>query len=155
MALPVIAAGGITTPADTATALRAGAHAVMVGTALLRTHESGASAPHKAALDDPAFTDTPVTRAFTGRPARALRNRFTDALTDSIQRAPGTSGQIPPGPVVWRTRGTYGLQGIITQWFSMTRPPRSRPPQTASLGYALISRLTTNRHRETFALLPR
>ncbi|MCG8971536.1 hypothetical protein [Streptomyces sp. CL12-4] len=45
------------------------------------------------------------------------------------------------------------LQGIITQWFSMTRPPRSRPPQTASLGYALISRLTTNRARETFALM--
>ncbi|MFF9212829.1 MULTISPECIES: nitronate monooxygenase [unclassified Streptomyces] len=77
-ALPVIAAGGIATPADTAAALRAGAIAAMVGTALLRTHESGASAPHKAALADPAFTDTTVTRAFTGRPARALRNRFTD-----------------------------------------------------------------------------
>ncbi|MFF3736742.1 NAD(P)H-dependent flavin oxidoreductase [Streptomyces sp. NPDC002566] len=76
--LPVIAAGGIATPADTAAALRAGARAVMVGTALLRTHESGASAPHKKALADPVFTDTTVTRAFTGRPARALRNRFTD-----------------------------------------------------------------------------
>ncbi|MEU4782108.1 nitronate monooxygenase [Micromonospora sp. NPDC023633] len=76
--LPVIAAGGIATPADTTTALRAGAHAAMVGTVLLRTHESGASAPHKTALADPAFTDTTVTRAFTGRPARALRNRFTD-----------------------------------------------------------------------------
>ncbi|WP_395298279.1 nitronate monooxygenase [Kitasatospora hibisci] len=76
--LPVIAAGGIATPADTAAALRAGADAVMVGTVLLRTHESGASAPHKAALADPAYTDTTLTRAFTGRPARALRNRFTD-----------------------------------------------------------------------------
>ncbi|MFF9496576.1 nitronate monooxygenase [Streptomyces flaveolus] len=76
--LPVIAAGGIATSADTAAALRAGAGAAMVGTVLLRTHESGASTPHKAALADPAFTDTTVTRAFTGRPARALRNRFTD-----------------------------------------------------------------------------
>ncbi|MFJ8622281.1 nitronate monooxygenase [Kitasatospora sp. NPDC093550] len=76
--LPLIATGGIATPADTADALRAGAHAVMAGTALLRTHESGASAPHKAALADPAFTGTVLTRAFTGRPARALRNRFTD-----------------------------------------------------------------------------
>ncbi|CAL9671405.1 nitronate monooxygenase [Streptomyces hyderabadensis] len=78
VALPVVATGGITTAADVATALAAGAEAAMVGTALLRTHESGASAPHKAALVDPAFTATTVTRAFTGRPARALRNHFTD-----------------------------------------------------------------------------
>jgi NAD(P)H-dependent flavin oxidoreductase YrpB (nitropropane dioxygenase family) len=50
----------------------------MVGTLLLRTNESGASTPHKAALVDPTRTETVVTRAFTGRPARALRNRFTD-----------------------------------------------------------------------------
>ncbi|EFL20753.1 2-nitropropane dioxygenase family oxidoreductase [Streptomyces himastatinicus ATCC 53653] len=76
--LPAIATGGITTAADTTAALAAGAEAAMIGTALLRTHESGASAPHKAALVDPVFTTTTVTRAFTGRPARALRNRFTE-----------------------------------------------------------------------------
>src|SRR5207244_1859972 len=76
-ALPVIAAGGITTAADVVAALAAGAEAAMVGTALLRTYESGASAPHKAALADPAFTTTTITRAYTGRPARALRNHFT------------------------------------------------------------------------------
>ncbi|MFC9503498.1 nitronate monooxygenase [Streptomyces sp. NPDC057002] len=78
VALPVIATGGISTAADVAAAVHAGAEAVMVGTVLLRTHESGASAPHKAALVDPAFDSTVVTRAFTGRPARALRNHFTD-----------------------------------------------------------------------------
>ena len=78
VSLPVIAAGAITTCADVAAAVRAGAEAAMVGTVLLRTHESGASAPHKAALVDPAFGTTVVTRAFTGRPARALRNHFTD-----------------------------------------------------------------------------
>ncbi|MBG7704240.1 nitronate monooxygenase [Streptomyces sp. MC1] len=78
VALPVIATGGIATATDVTAALRAGAVAAMVGTVLLRTHESGASAPHKAALVDPAFATTTVTRAFTGRPARALRNHFTD-----------------------------------------------------------------------------
>ncbi|MGW2896453.1 nitronate monooxygenase [Streptomyces sp. NPDC001212] len=78
VALPVIAAGGITTAADVAATLAAGAEAAMIGTALLRTHESGASAPHKAALVDPAFATTAITRAFTGRPARALRNHFID-----------------------------------------------------------------------------
>jgi nitronate monooxygenase len=76
--LPVIAAGGLATSADVAGALDAGAVAAMVGTVLLRSDESGASAAHKAALADPARDRTLVTRAFTGRPARALRNRFTD-----------------------------------------------------------------------------
>ncbi|MEU7039509.1 nitronate monooxygenase [Streptomyces varsoviensis] len=83
--LPTVATGGIATPNDVTDALRAGADAAMVGTALLRTDESAASAPHKAALADPAFDSTVLTRAFTGRPARALRNHFTDRYSD---RAP-------------------------------------------------------------------
>jgi NAD(P)H-dependent flavin oxidoreductase YrpB (nitropropane dioxygenase family) len=50
----------------------------MVGTALLRSAESGASATHRAAFVDPARTETVVTRAFSGRPARGLRNTFID-----------------------------------------------------------------------------
>lgn len=76
--LPLIAAGGVATAADAAAAVRAGAAAVAVGTALLRCDEAGTSAVHRAALADPARSGTVVTRAFTGRPARALRNDFTD-----------------------------------------------------------------------------
>lgn len=77
-AMPIIAAGGIATSGEVTAVLAAGAEAAMIGTLLLRTHESGASAPHKSALAEPAFGTTVLTRAFTGRPARALRNRFTD-----------------------------------------------------------------------------
>jgi NAD(P)H-dependent flavin oxidoreductase YrpB (nitropropane dioxygenase family) len=76
--LPIIAAGGVSTPAQVVAVVRAGADAAMVGTILLRTYESGASTPYKTALTDLTRTETVVTRAFTGRPARALRNRFTD-----------------------------------------------------------------------------
>jgi nitronate monooxygenase len=76
--LPVIAAGGLATPGDVTAVLRAGATAAAVGTVLLRAEESGASATHKAALADPSRTETVITRAFTGRPARGLRNRFID-----------------------------------------------------------------------------
>ncbi|TFV59130.1 nitronate monooxygenase [Mycobacterium sp. PS03-16] len=76
--LPVIAAGGVGTPADVTAVLRAGAAAVAVGTVLLRADESGASDTHKAALADRSRTETVLTRAFTGRPARGLRNRFID-----------------------------------------------------------------------------
>ncbi|GAA2178660.1 nitronate monooxygenase [Leucobacter tardus] len=75
-ALPLIAAGGVDGPASVTELLRAGADSVAVGTLLLRTDESGASATHRAALASPAYTDTTMTRTFTGRPARALRNGF-------------------------------------------------------------------------------
>ncbi|WP_406737304.1 nitronate monooxygenase [Streptomyces sp. NBC_00853] len=78
VSLPLFAAGGLATPAGVAEALRAGAEAVMVGTVLLRADEAGTSLPHKAALTDPKRHGTVVTSAFTGRPARALPNRFTD-----------------------------------------------------------------------------
>ena len=76
--LPLIAAGGLASPADVTAARQAGAVAVMVGTALLRSDESGASAAHRDALADPNRGDPVLTRAFTGRPARGLRNRFID-----------------------------------------------------------------------------
>jgi NAD(P)H-dependent flavin oxidoreductase YrpB (nitropropane dioxygenase family) len=80
--VPVIGAGGIGRAAQVTAALRAGADAVSVGTVLLRAVESGASAVHKAALADAVIQTTIVTRAFTGRPARALPNEFTDKYTD-------------------------------------------------------------------------
>ncbi|WP_293048957.1 nitronate monooxygenase [Mycobacterium sp.] len=77
--LPVIATGGLATPGAVAEVIRAGAAAAAVGTVLLRATESGASATHQAALANPAYTETVLTRAFTGRPARGLRNAFIDA----------------------------------------------------------------------------
>jgi len=76
--LPVIGAGGIDGPAAVRAVTDVGAEAVAVGTLLLRSDESGASALHRDSLADPAFTETVITRSFTGRPARALRNAFVD-----------------------------------------------------------------------------
>lgn len=76
--LPVIAAGGLATAEAVSGVLDAGAIAAAVGTVLLRADESAASATHRAALTDPARTETVLTRAFTGRPARGLRNSFID-----------------------------------------------------------------------------
>ncbi len=75
-ALPLVAAGGLSDGPAVAAALRAGAVAVQLGTALLRADEAGTSAAHRAALTE--FETTTVTRAFTGRPARGLRNAFID-----------------------------------------------------------------------------
>ncbi|GGU12598.1 NAD(P)H-dependent flavin oxidoreductase [Streptomyces violascens] len=77
--LPLIAAGGLGTGADVAAVLGAGACAAQLGTLYLRAEESGASRTHQDALVDARFTATAVTRAFSGRPARGLRNHFVDA----------------------------------------------------------------------------
>ncbi|MEV4621503.1 nitronate monooxygenase [Asanoa sp. NPDC049573] len=79
--LPVVAAGGVGTAADVTAALGAGASHVAVGTALLRSAEAGTAAAHRRALTEPR--PTVVTRAFTGRPARGLRNTFTDRYGDA------------------------------------------------------------------------
>ncbi|WLP88789.1 nitronate monooxygenase [Gordonia sp. NB41Y] len=81
--VPVIAAGGIGDGTAIIAALAAGASAVQLGTALLDTDEAGTKPTHRAALRDPRFTETVVTRCFSGRYAQALRNRFTDTYSPS------------------------------------------------------------------------
>jgi len=77
--VPVIATGGLATPEAIANVIAAGAVAAAVGTVLLRSDEAGTSPTHRAALaNPPGDGSTVITRAFTGRPARGLRNRFTD-----------------------------------------------------------------------------
>jgi nitronate monooxygenase len=74
--LPLVAAGAIMDGRDLAAVLMAGAEAAQVGTAFLRSPESGAHETYKAALADATFTKTAITRAFSGRRARGLVNRF-------------------------------------------------------------------------------
>jgi nitronate monooxygenase len=74
--LPQIAAGGIMGPRQARAVITAGAVAAQCGTAFLRCPESGAHPRYKAALADPRYTATVLTRAFSGRPARGLVNGF-------------------------------------------------------------------------------
>ncbi|HZS40062.1 MAG TPA: nitronate monooxygenase [Polyangia bacterium] len=87
MHVPVLAAGGIMDGAAIAAMLTLGASAVQLGTAFLLCPEAGTSAPYRAALRSPAAQRTVVTRAFSGRAARGIRNRFTDAF-ENEQAAP-------------------------------------------------------------------
>jgi nitronate monooxygenase len=76
--VPVVAAGGLMTAEDVARVRAAGAVAAQLGTAFLLADEAGSSPVHRAALQDDAFRGTAVTKAFSGRYARGLRNRFID-----------------------------------------------------------------------------
>ena len=86
--LPLVAAGGVMDAAGLDAVLRAGAAAAQLGTAFLRTDESGARQLHKDALADPHFTRTLLTRAFTGRWARALENEFVRDHPDAPEAYP-------------------------------------------------------------------
>ncbi|MFF3780058.1 nitronate monooxygenase [Streptomyces sp. NPDC001933] len=74
--IPIVATGGLMRGSQIAAVLAAGAEAAQLGTAFLICPESGASPLHKQALTNPLFVRTALTRAFSGRPARGLVNRF-------------------------------------------------------------------------------
>ncbi|MFH8927420.1 nitronate monooxygenase [Streptomyces pristinaespiralis] len=74
--MPVIAAGGLMRGSQIAAVLAAGASAAQLGTAFLVCPESAAHPLHKQAMTNPLFVRTEMTRAFSGRPARGLVNRF-------------------------------------------------------------------------------
>jgi nitronate monooxygenase len=76
--VPVAAAGGLMTADDVGRVLAAGAVAAQLGTAFLLSDEAGSGPVHRAALQDRQFSETAVTKAFSGRYARGLRNRFID-----------------------------------------------------------------------------
>jgi len=78
--VPVIAAGGIGDGRGIAAVLALGAAGVQIGTAFLSCAESGISAPHRAALLASDGSATRMTRAFSGRPARGVVNRYMEAM---------------------------------------------------------------------------
>lgn len=120
---PVVAAGGVSTSADARRLFDAGAAAVQLGTAFLLADEAGTNAVYRAALRSPAFAGTVVTRAFTGRYGRALRNRFTQtydrhavfgfpqvaAMTAPLQAAALKMGD-PHGVALWAGSGFAAAQ---------------------------------------------
>jgi len=93
--IPVIAAGAIVDAASVRAALALGAAGVQAGTAFLCCPEARTSAVHRAALAGAlpgVESDSVVTAAFTGRPARALVNRW-------VRESGAVQAHIPPFPL--------------------------------------------------------
>ena len=97
VSVPVIAAGGIADGRGIVAALTLGADAVQIGTAILACDESGASPLHRRLLfgDDAKYTG--LSRAYTGRLARGVYNRFASAKP---QAAGGTNLPNPSNPTL-------------------------------------------------------
>ncbi len=80
--IPVIAAGGIADGRGIYASLILGASAAQLGTLFVTCHESGASAPIKSVILKGKETDTVITSAFSGKPARGVRNTFIDKMSE-------------------------------------------------------------------------
>jgi NAD(P)H-dependent flavin oxidoreductase YrpB (nitropropane dioxygenase family) len=79
----VLGAGGITDGRGVAAALMLGAAGAWVGSAFLATHEAGILEFQKKAIVAATEEGTVVSRALTGKPARMIRSKWTDALAAS------------------------------------------------------------------------
>jgi nitronate monooxygenase len=86
--LPVIAAGGISDGRGVAAAMVLGASAVQLGSAFLSCPEANISDDYRAALEATRDDETRLTPAFSGRPARAMNNRYIEAMAQQRTRLP-------------------------------------------------------------------
>jgi nitronate monooxygenase len=114
--LPLIASGGIATGAAVAAVLCAGAHAAQIGTAFMRCPEAGTSPAHRDALATRA--PTRLTRAFTGRQARGIANRF---LREHSAGAPVSYPEIHHVTAPLRAAGrAAGDAEVLNLWAGQT-----------------------------------
>ncbi len=89
---PVIAAGGLADGRGIRAVLTLGAQAAQLGTAFLACEESGTTDAHRELLFSDRARNTTLTRAFTGRLARGMTNRWTEEMASR-------AGELPPFPI--------------------------------------------------------
>lgn len=80
LSIPIIGSGGIMDGSGLVAARALGASGVQMGTAFLLTEESSAHPLHKKAITTSKEHDTIITTAFSGKPARGIRNAFINKL---------------------------------------------------------------------------
>jgi nitronate monooxygenase len=138
--VPVIAAGGIVDARGVRAALELGAQAAQIGTAFLACAESGTTDLHRGALFSERAHRTTLTRSFTGRLARGIRNRWTDEM--GPHRA-----ELPPFPItswfVSRLRPAAvaaGRDDLISLWCGQAAP-NLRHRNAAQLMQTLVAEL--------------
>jgi nitronate monooxygenase len=110
--LPLVASGAIASGGALAAVLCAGAQAAQIGTAFMRCPEAGTAPAHREALA--ADTPTRLTRAFTGRQARGIVNRF---LREHSEDAPPAYPEIHHVTAPLRAAGrAAGDADMINLW---------------------------------------
>jgi nitronate monooxygenase len=141
--LPVMGAGGVMTGADAASVLRAGASAVAFGTAFLDCPEAGTAPVHRHALTH--RTGTTVTRAFTGRSARALTTTWTELFTEA---APAAYPHVHHLTSPLRVHGRATGEAELVHLWAGTGHSRQRQLPAAELARTLVEELHADRETD-------
>jgi nitronate monooxygenase len=139
--VPVIAAGGIMDGAGINAALRLGARSAQLGTAFIACPESDADAGYRATLMSEAAHHTVMTRVISGRPARCLRNRFTELGRDvSDREVPAYPIAYDAGKALHAAGKRAGDAGYGAQWAGQGAP-LARAVPAAELVRALAAEM--------------
>lgn len=143
--VPVVAAGGIADGRGVLAALALGASGVQLGTAFLQCPEANVTEPHRQILRTAAESDTRITRAFSGRPARSLRNRYLDGLAEHDLELPDFPLMNPLSKPLRVASEAAGVPDCLPLWCGqgvrLTRPQSARDVVTILV--AQVERLTT------------
>jgi nitronate monooxygenase len=139
---PVVAAGGIADARGALAAFALGAEGVQLGTVFLASEESGASALHRAILRSEKAGNTGLTRGFSGRLARGIRNELMNKLSRPdievlpypLQRAVVRQVAVPADAA--------GRAELIPLWAGQSAPLSRHADATAFLT-ALVEELDT------------
>jgi nitronate monooxygenase len=138
--IPVISAGGIMDGVDIARALAQGAAAVQMGTAFLVTDDASIHPAYKQRLLTATDDSTRLTRAFSGRYARGLDNRFMQLMAE-------VETQVPAYPVQNALTGSIraaAAKSGDTEWMSLwagTGVTRARAMPAATLIETLVAEM--------------
>jgi nitronate monooxygenase len=138
--IPMIAAGGIMTGVDINEALALGAQAVQMGSAFLVCDESGINATYRRALIDADATPTRLTRAFSGRYARGLENRFMREMEAVASRVPAYPVQNALTTPIRAAAAAKGDPELMSLWAG-AEIKRARPLPVARLMQTLVAEM--------------
>jgi enoyl-[acyl-carrier protein] reductase II len=103
--VPVLAAGGLVDGRGLAAALALGAQGVWMGTRFIASHEARAAEPYKKRISEARAEDTTITRCYSGKPMRVLRNPYVTAWEEHPE-------EIRPFPEQMRVSAEAGVLGM-------------------------------------------
>jgi nitronate monooxygenase len=132
--VPVIAAGGIMDGRGIAAAIMLGAQGVQLGTAFLTSPESGASAAWKTIVMAQTADQTCVTRVYSGRPARGIRNLYRQELEPHESELPGFPAMNALTRAIRGAAGKAGDTEPLSLWAGQGAPLAREIPAGALVG---------------------